>query len=58
MIKTEDCYIILDPNESVPAEEYLDCLFESVVEAETYIEKNGDDPDNYEIISLLEYFEE
>jgi hypothetical protein len=56
MVKTEDCYIVLDENGNL-VEEYMEYLFDSVEEAETHIEKNDDDIDDYEIVSLIEFFD-
>jgi hypothetical protein len=55
MIKTEDCYIVLTADKLEPAEEYTDYLFDSVEEAEDYIEKNGDDVNDYDIVSLIDF---
>lgn len=56
MVKTEDCYIVIDEHGNL-VEEYMEYLFDSVEEAETHIEKNDDIIDDYEIVSLIEFFD-
>lgn len=58
MIHSEDCYLILDIAEGEVASDYVDVVFESVKEAELFIEAQGDNPDNYSVISLLQYIED
>lgn len=35
----------------------MEYLFDSVEEAETHLEKNDDDADEYEVVSLIEFFD-
>ena len=56
MIHSEDCYLILDDEGEVAAD-YVDVVFESVKEAELFIEAQDDDTDLYSIVSLLEFIE-
>lgn len=58
MIHSEDCYLILDIDEGEVASDYADVVFESVKEAELFIEAQDDDVENYNIISLLQYIED
>jgi len=53
MVKTEDCYV----EQGNLVEEYMEYLFDSVEEAETHLEKNDDDADEYEVVSLIEFFD-
>jgi len=57
MIHSEDCYLILDDEGEVAAD-YADVVFESVKEAELFIEAQDDNVDLYSIITLLEYIED
>lgn len=56
MVKTEDCYVVIDEQGNL-VEEYMEYLFDSVEEAETHLEKNDDDTDEYEVVSLIEFFD-
>ena len=58
MIHSEDCYLIIDIDEDEVASDYADVVFDSVKEAELFIEAQGDDVENYSIVSLLEYIED
>jgi|LauGreDrversion4_2_1035121.scaffolds.fasta_scaffold4738639_1 hypothetical protein len=57
MINTEDCYIVLNDDGTV-CPDFSDILFESLDEAEVFLEKQGEDPEFYVISSLSEFLED
>lgn len=57
MIYSENCYIVLNDDNTI-AEDYADMVFESIAEAEIFIEKQNDTSEEYIIISLTDFFED
>lgn len=56
MINAENCYVILNEDGDL-ADDFMDLIFESVEEAETLLEKEGLDLDEYEVLSLADFLE-
>lgn len=57
MIYSEDCYIILNDDGSL-CTDFSDIIFESMDEAEVFLEKQGEVVDEYQISSLVEFLED